>query len=67
MQSRINALAAQQPTHTCMQLVLESRANELVGLHTWSETHMYLIPYNCSSYHDQQGFSTALVSGLDAV
>jgi len=42
MQSHIEAFAAQQPTHNSMQMVLESHAYELFGLHSWSHKHSAL-------------------------
>ena len=49
-----------------MQMVLESHAHKLIGLHSWSEKYMYLVLYDCSSYHDQLDLSVALISGLSA-
>lgn len=61
MQYHIKAFAAQQPIHSSMQMVLESHAHKPIGLRSWSETLMYLVPAG------QQDLSIALLSGLSAV
>ncbi len=35
-------------------------------MHSWSDKHMYTVPYKCSSYLDQHELSSPLILGLSA-